>query len=130
MTGLSKASLGGGMCIVQIKSYFHWLEGGMVYAFRLTKQDCWLPSIPSFILPGLDIQSGLLFSSFISLYHWIQQSFFRYTAFVEHLGWSGSVCRNKASENNQTEYFIMRPIRLWDLRELLSQLYGDDNTLS
>lgn len=99
-------------------------------AFRLTKQDCWLPSIPSFILPGLDTQSGLLLSSFISLFHWIQQSSSRYTAFVEHLGWSCPGCRNKASENNQTEYFIMRPIRLWDLRELLSQLYGDDKTLS
>lgn len=86
MTGLCKASLGGGVCIVQTKSYFHWLEGGMVCAFRLTKQDCWLQSIPSIILSGLDTQSGLLFSSLISLFHWIHHSFSRYTSCVEHLG--------------------------------------------
>lgn len=90
MTGLCKASLGGGMCIVQTKTYFHWLEGGMVYTFCLIKQDRWLPSIPIFILPGLDTPSSLLFSSLISLFH----SFSRYTSCVEHLAWSGQGCRN------------------------------------
>lgn len=96
MTGLCKASLGVGMCIVQTKSYFHWLEEGMVCAFRLIKQDCWLPSIPNFILPGLDIPSSLLFSSLISLFQWIQPYFCRYTSYVEHLAWSGPGCWNRS----------------------------------
>lgn len=94
MTGLCKASLGGCVCTVQTKFYFHWLERGMVCVYGLIKQDCWLSSIPNFILPGFDTPSSLLFSSLISLYQWIQHSFSRYNSCVEHLGWAGPGCRN------------------------------------